>query len=114
MKVTVGLPCIGLAYHIRDRNGFDVIYSDTGIESCHITNLSMGEIVTMDWEFAVCLQEGNYTVAAMLSIPQDLSMGNVDACDFVPLAANFQVNAVIVFRFMALHIGRTRYRNADK
>ena len=70
-----GLPSISLAYHIRDRNGFDVIYSDTGIECCHITNLSMGEIVTMDWEFAVCLQEGNYTVAAMLSIPQDLSIG---------------------------------------
>ena len=74
-KGNVDLPCIGLAYHIRDRNGFDVIYSDTGIERCHITNLNVGEIVTMDWEFTVHLQQGDYSVAAMLSIPQDLSIG---------------------------------------
>ncbi len=82
---------IGLAYHIRDRNGFDVIYSDTSIEQCHINNLSAGEIVTMDWEFKVWLQEGNYSIAAMLSIPQDLSIGKVEVCDFVPIATNFQV-----------------------
>lgn len=87
----VSLPSIGLAYHIRDRNGFDVIYSDTGIEHCHISNLSAGEIATMDWVFKVCLQEGNYTIAAMLSIPQDLSIGAVEVCDFVPLAITFKV-----------------------
>jgi lipopolysaccharide transport system ATP-binding protein len=90
-KAKVDLLCVGLAYHIRNRNGVDVIYSDTGIERCHLTDLSVGEIVTMDWEFSAHLQQGDYSVAAMLSIPQDLSIGQVEVCDFVPLAVNFQV-----------------------
>lgn len=85
------LPSIGLAYHIRDRNGVDVIYSDTGIERCHVMNLDAGEVVIIDWEFTVHLRQGDYSVAAMLSIPQDLSIGKVEVCDFAPLAANFQV-----------------------
>jgi lipopolysaccharide transport system ATP-binding protein len=88
---SVELPCVGLAYHIRNRNGVDIIYSDTGIENCHLTNLRVGEIVTMDWEFDAHLQQGDYSIAAMLSIPLDLSIGQVEVCDFIPLAVNFQV-----------------------
>lgn len=87
----VGLPSIGLAYHIRDRNGADVVYSDTGIEKCHIIDLGENEIIIMDWSFKVTLCAGNYTIAIMLSIPQDLNLGQVEVCDFVPLAKNFQV-----------------------
>lgn len=90
-KSNVDMPSIGLAYHIRDRNGVDVIYSDTGIEHCHLIDLCAGEVVIMDWEFTVNLRHGDYSVAAMLSIPQDLSVGKVEVCDFVPLAKNFQV-----------------------
>jgi lipopolysaccharide transport system ATP-binding protein len=89
-KSNMDLPLIALAYHIRDRNGVDVIYSDTGIERCHVTDLCAGEVVTMDWEFTVHLRQGDYSVAAMLSIPQDLSIGKVEVCDFAPLAVNFQ------------------------
>ena len=85
------IPIIGLAYHLRDRNGFDVIYSDTGIEHSHVKNVRLGEIVRIDWEFKIRLREGDYAVAAMLSIPEDLSIGKVDVCDFVPIAANVQV-----------------------
>jgi lipopolysaccharide transport system ATP-binding protein len=91
IKANLDLHCVGLAYHIRNKNGVDVIYSDTGIERCHISNLRIGEVVTMDWEFTAHLQQGDYSVAAMLSIPQDLSIGQVEVCDFVPLAVNFQV-----------------------
>ena len=90
-KANTDLHVIGMGYHIRDRNGVDVIYSDTGIEDCHITNLGAHEVVVMDWEFAVRLREGEYTVTAILSIPVDLSIGKVEVCDFVPLAANFKV-----------------------
>ncbi len=90
-KCNIDLPSIGLAYHIRDRNGFDVIYSDTAIERCHITALNKDEMVTLDWEFTVYLRHGDYSIAAMLSIPQDASIGQVVVCDFAPLAANFQV-----------------------
>ena len=56
------------------------------LRDCHLVNVSVGEIVTMDWEFEVHLQQGDYSVAAMLSIPLDLSIAQVEVCDFVPLA----------------------------
>lgn len=90
-KGNVDLPLVCLAYHIRDRNGVDVIYSDTGIERCHVTDLCAGEVVIIDWQFTAHLRHGDYSISAMLSIPQDLSIGKVEVCDFVPLAANFQV-----------------------
>ena len=46
----------------------------------------------MNWGFSAHLQQGDYSIAAMLSIPQDLSIGQVEVCDFVPLAVNFQVS----------------------
>ena len=90
-RANVDLPSIGLAYHIRDKNGFDLIYSDTGIERCHVINLRSGENIEMDWEFTVTLHEGAYSIAVMLSVPQDLSIGQVEVCDFAPLAVNLQV-----------------------
>jgi lipopolysaccharide transport system ATP-binding protein len=90
-RANVDLLCLGAGYHIRNKNGVDVIYSDTGIERCHVTNVHAEEIVTMDWQFTVHLQHGDYSIAAMLSIPQDLSIGQVEVCDFAPLAVNFQV-----------------------
>lgn len=90
-KANVDLLCLGLAYHIRNKNGVDVVYSDTGIENCHVSELQAGEVVTVDWEFRLNLQQGDYSIAAMLSIPKDLSIGQVEVCDFAPLAVNFQV-----------------------
>ena len=87
----IALPSIGVAYHIRDKNGFDVVYSDTGIERKHVINIAAGEAVQMDWTFKANLREGDYTVAAMLSIPVDLSIGKVEVCDFVPIAAQVSV-----------------------
>ena len=89
-KSNVDLVSVGLAYHIRDRNGVDVIYSDTGIERCHVMNLSEGEVVSMDWEFTVHLRHGEYSIAAMLSVPLDLSIGKAEVLDFAPMAVNFQ------------------------
>ena len=91
LKSNAELPVISVAYHIRDRNGFDVVYSDTNIENCQITNVRDNEVVTLDWEFTVSLREGDYTIAAMFSIVEDLSIGKVEVCDFVPLAVSFKV-----------------------
>ncbi len=82
---------IGLAYHIRDKNGFELIYSDTSIESCNTSNLQMYDVVSYDWKFKLNLREGDYSIAVMLSIPQDLSIDRVEVCDFIPLAVNFKV-----------------------
>jgi len=88
----VPLASIGLAYHIRDKNGFDVVYSDTAVENLHVTNLEVDETVQVNWDFDLNLRAGDYTVAAMLSIPIDLSIGKVEVCDFVPIAAQFSVS----------------------
>ncbi len=85
------LPVLALGYHVRDRNGYDVAYSDTGVEDCHVTALEAGDISTLDWEFTVPLRHGDYTIAAGISIPLDLDIGKVDVCDFVSLATTFQV-----------------------
>lgn len=85
------LICLAAGYHIKDRNGFDVIYSDTGLENCHLTNLISGEVVVMDWEFHINLRADEYTIGVGLSIPLDLSISKVEVCDWVPLAANISV-----------------------
>jgi lipopolysaccharide transport system ATP-binding protein len=85
------IPLLGAAYHIRTVNGFDVVYSDTGIEKSHIENLQANMLITVTWEFKLNLKEGNYTVAAMLSIPRMMIAGNVEICDFVPHAAVLSV-----------------------
>ena len=89
------IPLIGLAYHVRDRTGYDIIYSDTGLESCHVTPLHAGQVVQTDWRFSVRLREGDYSLSAMLSIPQNLELGQVEVCDFVPIALAFKVLRVL-------------------
>ena len=84
-------PVIGLAYHIRDRSGYDIIYSDTGIEDCHLHGIKATGAMQTDWQFRVCLREGDYSISVMLSIPEDLNLGQVEVCDFVPIAINFKV-----------------------
>lgn len=90
-RANVTIPSVALAYHLRDKNGFDVIYSDTVIERTPIINLSSGEQIVLDWKFKSLLRDGEYSISAMLSIPQDLSIGKAEVCDFVPLAANLRV-----------------------
>jgi lipopolysaccharide transport system ATP-binding protein len=91
VRANVSLPLLGLAYHIRDRNGFDLVYSDTGIEDRHIRNTQVGNIYVIDWYFSASLREGDYTISAMLSIPIDMNNGQVEICDFVPIAVQFKV-----------------------
>ena len=90
-RSNLDLACIALGYHIKDRNGFDVIYSDTGVENCHVMKLDAGEVVIMDWEFQVNLCAGEYTFAVGLSIPLDMSIGKVEICDWIPVAQNLRV-----------------------
>lgn len=93
MAIRANLPIdqIGVAYHIRDKNGFDIVYSDSAVEQQEIAYLSQGELIYIDWKFKLFLREGDYTVSTMLSIPEDLELAKVEVCDFVPLALNFKV-----------------------
>lgn len=91
VRSNITLPLLGLAYHIRDKNGFDLVYSDTGIDGGPIANPKAGCVYVIDWRFKVELREGDYTIAAMLSIPLDLKVGQVEVCDFVPIAVQVKV-----------------------
>lgn len=91
IQANVNLPTLSMGYHIRNRNGFDVIYSDSGIENCHISDFEVGEVVAVDWSFTVHLCSGEYTIATGLSIPLDLSAAKVEVCDWIPIALNLKV-----------------------
>lgn len=91
-KVQTDLPQVCFGYHIKDKNGFDIVYSDSGIEQCHIESPRGGSIHVVDWTFRARLKEGEYTVAAVLAVPVDLSIGLVETCDHVPIACQFRVD----------------------
>lgn len=91
VRILEDLPRIGFAYHIRDKNGFDVVYSDTGIEQKEVVGPKTGNVYVFEWSFHVTLKQGDYVIAAMTSVPVDLSIGEVEVCDFVPLATQLKV-----------------------
>ncbi len=93
MAVQVNQPVadLGVGYHIRNKNGFDVVYSDNMIEDIKITDLMPGERYILDWNFKMSLKEGPHNISCVLSLPVDLSIGKVDFCDFVPFAKQFVV-----------------------
>ncbi len=86
------LPCLGVAYHIRDMKGVELVYSDTGVENgSHLRDLIPGRLYVIDWTFNAALQDGEYNFSAMASIPLDLQASQVEVCDFVPFALQFRV-----------------------
>jgi len=93
IKINSPMPKLGLAYHIRDKNGQDIVYSDTGIESdSHILQADGGSIYVVDWSFTAHLREGNYVISSMASEPVYLQAGNVVVVDFIPISARFSIS----------------------
>ena len=91
-RVQKAVQKLGLGYHIRDKNGLDIIYSDSAIERRHIEDCEVGSVYVVDWSFVVFLQDGNYSVASMLSEPIDLEVGEVKVADFIPISTKFSVS----------------------
>lgn len=81
----------GYGYHIRNANGVDVVYSDSILENKMFYNTKKGERYIVDWCFRVCLMQGTYNLASVISIPIDLTISRVDFCDFIPCALQFTV-----------------------
>lgn len=78
-------------YHIRDKNGTDIVYSDSEIEGKTLKSIKEGERYIIDWKFQAALIQGIYNVSCVLSIPIQFEIAVVDFCDFVPLAVQFGV-----------------------
>jgi lipopolysaccharide transport system ATP-binding protein len=89
IEISEDLPILAFGYHIRDRNGVDIVYSDSCIEEKCLVEPKKGHRYIADWKFKVSLTQGLYNIACVLSVPIDLEIGQVDFCDFVPLSAQF-------------------------
>jgi lipopolysaccharide transport system ATP-binding protein len=83
----IGLLAYG--YHIRDKNGINLIYSDSSIEGKNLIDPRQGDKYVIDWSFVSALQQGDYSIACFLSVPIDIMSGVVEFCDFVPIACQF-------------------------
>lgn len=93
INIKTEIPKLGFAYHIRDKNGQDIIYSDTGIESeKHLTPAKNEKSYVIDWTFTVNLRDGNYVISSMASEPLNLKIGEVVVVDFIPISARFTVS----------------------
>lgn len=92
VRILKNVSSLGLAYHIRDKNGQDIIYSDTGIEgNKHLVDPQAGSLYVIEWAFNAHLREGAYVVSSMLSEPINLNIGEVSVADFVPISAKFEI-----------------------
>ncbi|MDA8240175.1 MAG: ABC transporter ATP-binding protein [Nitrospiraceae bacterium] len=91
VEVCEDIHVLAYGYHIRDKNGADIIYSDSMIEDSSLMYPKKGEKYVIDWKFRASLMQGSYTIACVLSIPINLELCQVDFCDFVPIAAQMQL-----------------------
>ncbi|WP_284973130.1 ABC transporter ATP-binding protein [Atlantibacter hermannii] len=92
IKINEDIPRLGLAYHIRDKHGQDIVYSDTEVEEIEsLRNLKSGEVYFIDWKFKVNLREGRYVISSMASIPENVNIGDVNVQDFIPISFTFSV-----------------------
>ena len=82
---------LSFGYIIKNKNGVDIINSNSLIENKWLQKVTKGERYIIDWKFKASLQHGLYNIACVLSIPIDISVSKVDYCDYVPLAIQFEM-----------------------
>lgn len=79
-------------YHIRDKNGVEIIYSDCLVEEIPPLALNSSERRIIDWRFTAELGAGNYNISTVLSIIKDQQLQDFEICDFIPFACQFQMS----------------------
>jgi len=92
LRVNEDIPILCYGYHIRDHNGYDIIYSDSVIENSNLIGVTAGSVFIIDWKFKAHLSDGRYNISIVCSIPIDLSQSQVLFCDFIPIASQFNVS----------------------
>ena len=78
-------------YHIRDKNGVEIIYSDCLVEEVSPLALNASERHIIDWRFKAELGAGNYNISTVLSVIKDQQRQDFEICDFIPFACQFQM-----------------------
>lgn len=82
---------LAFGFHIRDRNGVEILYDDTFLQGQELVWLKPGDEYMIDWQIKILLQANHYNIAVGCSIPINMEIAEVDMCDFVPIAKQFQV-----------------------
>jgi len=91
MEVCKDIDTLTYGYHIRNKNGLDIIYSDNLIENKPLLSVQNGERYVIDWRFKASLAPGMYNIVTVLSIPIDIDAGAVEFCDLIPIAYQFEM-----------------------
>ncbi|MCM0758028.1 ABC transporter ATP-binding protein [Sporomusa sphaeroides DSM 2875] len=82
---------VNASYQIRDRNGYDLIYSDLMLENAELTQMIQNNLYQIDWQFKMNLRTGHYNITSVLAIQKKEDSSYVDFCDWVPYALQFEV-----------------------
>lgn len=87
------IDAFGAGYHLRNSEGIDVAYTDAHLENNEgaIVHAKAGERFLIDWTFDAFFAAGRYNIAVVVSIPLSLDACEVECCDFVPCAVQFNV-----------------------
>lgn len=81
---------LGYGYHIRDKNGTSVVYSDCIVEGQNcLENLKAGDKFIIDWSFNAALCQGQYHILSAISTPINLELSQVDYSDYIPISYQF-------------------------
>jgi homopolymeric O-antigen transport system ATP-binding protein len=91
VEVKEDLHLLGCGYHIKDKNGVSIVNSNSSIEDRMLHSANKGDRYIIDWRFKMSLMEGQYNIACVLSVPLNIEVGEVDFCDYVPCALQFQM-----------------------
>lgn len=93
IKIHEDIHNLVLGFHVRNANGVEILYDDTVLQNSGGLSVVTGEEYVVDWKFKIALQNNNYNVAVVMSIPINLDIADVDMCDFIPIATQFSVSS---------------------
>ncbi len=106
---------LSFGFHIRNRNGVEILYDDTVLQRQEVLWVKQNERYIVDWSFKLMLQEGNYNIAVVTSVPINLDIAEVDMCDFIPIAAQIMVESKVDKIYAAVFANSTlSIKNGDK
>jgi lipopolysaccharide transport system ATP-binding protein len=91
IKVLTDINLLGFGYRIIDQNGIAVVNGTSSIANKGIVDLIESDIYIIDFKFTLKIRQGNYTIACITSIPINSEISEVDFCDIIPIACQFEM-----------------------
>lgn len=84
---------LGIGYRIVNNKGISIVGSNSELEGKkNLTNIKEGDRFIIDWQFAVRLAPGPYSIATTCFIPNDMRIYDVEYCDMIPITYQFTMN----------------------